>query len=87
MTGKDQILRFHNIPKTTVAFDPYRIATWKMETENILAIEDEDIQILFDYANLSSDQIVKKYSFLHTRMDVTRRIKRGYSQTSTIVLK
>jgi len=77
ISGKDQILRFHNIPRTTVKFDPYRIATWKMETENLMQIEDEDIQIVFDYANLSSDQIVKKYPFLHTRRDVMLRMKRG----------
>jgi len=75
--GKYQVLRFHEIPKTTVKFDPYRLATWKLEAENLMQIEDEDIQIVFDYADLSSDQIAEKYPFLHTRMDATRRIKRG----------
>ena len=77
MTGKDQILRFHNIPKTTVKFDPYRIATWKMEAENLLQVEDEDIQIMLDYAHLTSQQIIDKYPSLQHRTEVMRRVKKG----------
>ena len=85
ISGKDQILRFHNIPKTTVKFDPYRIATWKMETENILAIEDEDIQIMLDYAHLTSQQIIDKYPSLQHRTEVMRRVKKGIRKVKRLL--
>ena len=51
ISGKDQILRFHNIPRTTVKFDPYRIATWKLSTTTIQTFNDPDIKMALEYAH------------------------------------
>jgi hypothetical protein len=71
-------IKFRNIPRTKIIFDPYRSAVWRMEPESIENIVDDDLRIAFDYANeISYDDIVKKYSFLHTRKDVSIRIRRA----------
>jgi formyltetrahydrofolate hydrolase len=85
ITGEPQIQRFYNIPKTTVPFDPYRIAIWKMESEDLINIEDVDIKILWDYAQISSDEIIKKYPFLNTRKDVTIHLKRGIKKIQNLL--
>jgi len=85
ITGEPQIHRFYNIPKTSVPFDPYRIATWKMESEDLLHIEDDDIKIVWDYAKLSSNQIMKKYTFLHSRNDVMIHVKKGITKIQNLL--
>lgn len=90
VSGQKEIIRFKGIPKTTVPFDPYSIAIWKMESDykEILA-EDDDIRIVFDYADLTSDEIVdsKKYPFIHDRKDVTIHLKRGIRKIRDLLWK
>jgi len=41
-------------------------------------IMDDDLRILFDYGNgASSEDIIKRYPFLHTRRDVINHVRRG----------
>ena len=76
ISGKDQILRFHNIPRTTVKFDPYRIATWKLSKTTRRTIEDRDIKIALEYAEgKSSYQLKDKYGT--DAKGITRSIRKG----------
>jgi len=68
---------FKNLPPTKIIFDPFRSATWRMSPQET-DIMDDDLRILFDYGNgISYDDIVKRYSFLHSRKQVAERIRRG----------
>jgi hypothetical protein len=68
---------FKNLPPTKIIFDPFRSATWRMAPQET-DIMDDDLRILFDYGQgVSSDEIVKRYPFLHTRRDVTMYMRRG----------
>jgi hypothetical protein len=50
-----------------------------MAPETVDSLNDDDLKICFDYGDgVSYDEIVKKYSFLHTRKDVNR----GYVEAS-----
>lgn len=70
-------LIFKNLPPTKIIFDPFRSATWRMAPQET-DIMDDDLRILFDYGNgISYDNIVERYSFLHSRKQVAERIRRG----------
>jgi hypothetical protein len=69
---------FRNLPATKIIFDPYRSASWQMTPDTLDSLTDDDLKICFDYGDgVSYDEIVKKYSFLHTRKDVSLRIRRA----------
>lgn len=56
-----------------------------MEPESLENLNDDDLKIAFDYANdISYDDIVKKYSFLHTRKDVSIRIRRAIKKMGEV---
>jgi hypothetical protein len=68
---------FKNLPPTKIIFDPFRSATWRLAPQET-DIMDDDLKILFDYGQgVSSDEIVKRYPFLHNRRDVTMYMRRG----------
>jgi hypothetical protein len=68
---------FKNLPPTKIIFDPFRSATWRMSPQQT-DIMDDDLKILFDYGSgLSSEQIIKRYPFVHSRREVSSRMRRG----------
>ncbi|MEM3596753.1 MAG: hypothetical protein QXJ53_01280 [Candidatus Bathyarchaeia archaeon] len=63
ITDADEVIRFRNIPRTTVQFDPYRIAVWKLESDKkTIDIIDRDIKIALDYVKLDSHEVMQKYA-------------------------
>ena len=77
ISGDNEIFRFRNIPPTTVKFDPYAIAVWKLQNEQRrLDILDRDIKIALDYARMESHEVKEKYG-LRYRSDLTRSVKLG----------
>lgn len=70
-------LIFKNLPPTKIIFDPFRSATWRMAPQET-DIMDDDLKVLFDYGSgLSSEEIIKRYPFVHSRREVSSRMRRG----------
>lgn len=84
ISGKDQILRFHNIPKTTVKFDPYRIAVWKLSKTTRRTIEDRDIKIALEYADGESTWKLRDKYNVDAKI-ITRSIRRGVKKLADFV--
>jgi len=85
ITGESEIYRFSEIPPTTVQFDPYAIATWKLESETqSFNIIDNDIKIALDYAKMGSREVMAKYG-LRYRSDLTNAVKRGIAKLYNVV--
>lgn len=76
-----EIRVFKNIPKCNVHFDPYRSATFKLQPELDMQKVPEEILLARDYANgMSSVQIRRQYTWIHSRTQAIRRIKEGIKQ-------
>jgi len=82
------IHRFHELPKTTVTFDPYLGAVWHLEPENQeLTITDNDIKIALEYARgEKSHEIMQKYG-LRYRSDLTHALKRAIKKLYNVALR
>lgn len=79
--------RFHDLPKTSVNFDPYLIAVWKLEAEVETKIVDEDIKIALDYAQgMRSHAIMQKYG-LRYRNDLTLAVRRAISKLHQMYMR
>ncbi|MEM1590274.1 MAG: hypothetical protein QW175_07640 [Candidatus Bathyarchaeia archaeon] len=87
ITRDSEIYRFHDIPPTSVQFDPYAIAVWKLESEKpSFDIIDNDIKIALDYAKLESHEVMAKYG-LRFRSDLTSAVKRGITKLYDVVVR
>lgn len=87
ITRESEVYRFHDIPPTTVKFDPYAIAVWKLESEKpSFDIIDNDIKIALDYAKLESHEVMTKYG-LRYRCDLTRSVKQGILKLYDVVVR
>lgn len=76
---------FKNLPPTKIIFDPFRSATWRMQPQE-MDLMDDDLRIVFDYGNgASSEDIIKRYSFLHTRRDVINHVRRGIKKLRSCI--
>ena len=76
---------FRNLPPAKIIFDPFRSATWRMAPQE-MDIMDDDLRILFDYGQgIAYDDIIKRYPFLHTRKDVSNRIRRGIKKLRSYI--
>jgi len=73
----DGVIRFNDVPKSTVSFDPYRIATWQMEPTEEAAIVDDDIRVALEYANGGKTHLIMQKYGLKYRSDFTNAIKRA----------
>ena len=84
--GRYEKYRFYDIPKTSLIFDPFNSAIWRMQPKELkLAVSDE-IKIAFDYADgLSTDQIVQKYDFIKTRKQAVLWIQKGIRKLRQIL--
>lgn len=72
-------ITFRSLPPTSIPFDPYRSATWKMEPDiDALSGIPFEIQILFEFCDgTSSDALVKKYEQFRYRYEVLRTVRKG----------
>ncbi|MEM2971888.1 MAG: hypothetical protein QW270_05645 [Candidatus Bathyarchaeia archaeon] len=87
ISGELEIHRFKNVPKTTVQFDPYAMALWKLEsTTQSLNIVDNDIKIVLDYAKMESKEVMAKYG-LRFRSDLTRAVKHGINKLYDVMMR
>lgn len=87
ISGEQEIHRFRDVPKTTVQFDPYAIATWKMESETqTFNIIDNDIKIALDYAKMESKEVMAKHG-LRFRSDLTSAVKRGINKLYDVAVR
>jgi len=72
-----EVLRFRDLPKAKVDFDPYCIAKWQMEPDGDPGLEDEDLTIALDYSRgMKTQDIMEKYG-LKYRWEITRALKRA----------
>jgi hypothetical protein len=87
ITGDQHVYRFNGIPKTTVPFDPYSIAEWRLSRGSFdFSLVDRDIKIALDYAKLPSKQVMDKYG-LRYRSDLTNAVKRAIEKMYNIVVR
>ncbi len=92
ITGESDIIRFEGIPKTTVQFDPYAIAVWKLNRREsfIFDVLDQDIKIALDYANMKSHEVMEKYGLTHRfqlKLAVQKAIKKMFNMLQTSKVK
>lgn len=75
LRGKEKIVV--NLNSQKIICLSFRSATWKIPTRQT-DLMDSDLKSLFDYGSgVSSDAIIKRYPFLHTRRDVINHVRRG----------
>jgi len=87
ISGDQHVYRFNGIPKTTVPFDPYSIAEWRMSRGSFdFSLVDRDIKIALDYTKLPSKQVMDKYG-LRYRSDLTNALKRAIEKLYGIVVR
>jgi len=87
ITGDQHVYRFNGIPKTTVPFDPYSIAEWRLSRGPFdFSLVDRDIKIALDYAKLPSKQVMDKYG-LRFRSDLTNAVKRAIEKLYNVVVR
>lgn len=71
-------VKFYNLPRTTIIFNPSLSATWRMnpETDSYKHLSLE-FKVAMDYANgLSTDAIKRKYPEVKDRKEATRMLKK-----------
>ena len=72
-----EIHTFHDVPGTSLKFDPYRQAIWRMHPEKKMENLPFEVKIAFDYAHgISSEELMQKYQ-LGSRMQAVRLIRKG----------
>ena len=72
-----EIHTFYDIPPTSLKFDPYRQAIWRMHPEKKMENLPFEVKIAFDYAHgISSEELMQKYQ-LGSRMQAVRLIRKG----------
>jgi len=68
---------FYDVPPTSLKFDPYRQAIWRMYPEKKMENLPFEVKIAFDYAHgVSSEELMQKYQ-LGSRMQAIRLIRKG----------
>ena len=74
---KIEVHTFYDIPPTSLKFDPYSQAIWRMHPQRKMENLPFEVQIAFDYAHgVSSEELMQKYQ-LGSRMQAVRLIRKG----------
>jgi hypothetical protein len=77
MKPRFEIYRFYDIPPTTLRYDPYSQAIWKLYAEIKYENLPLAVKIMFDYGHgLSGDELKEKYQ-LSSRTQVMRKVQEG----------
>jgi len=72
-----EIHTFYDVPSTSLKFDPFRQAIWKIHPERKLQNLPLEVSLAFDYAHgVSSEELMQKYR-LGSRMQAIRLIRKG----------
>ena len=82
---KPEMHTFYDIPTTSLKFDAYRQAIWRMNPQRTLQNLPTEIKIAFEYAHgISTDELAQKYGYGHRRQ-VVRVIQKALRILERIV--
>jgi|GEM_PF-6611293 hypothetical protein len=74
---KMERLKFHDVPSTSLIYDPYGQAVWKLQAELKYENLPMAVKIMFEYGHgLSGDELKEKYQ-LASRTTVMRKVQEG----------